>query len=198
MLATLITPRVCWANENLENHKSDTLFATDLSRTSTDMVWENLKEQFEQLQTEQLGAEERDMPRSFAGLYIFVSTSMPRTLLESYLLEASKYGGVLVFNGLPKGSFKEFAKLVTELTKDETLADNASLQIDDEAFARFGVKSVPAIVLVKESEYNPSQTSITVYDKILGNVGTRFALEKFSVEGELREEADAYLSTRGK
>lgn len=68
------------------------------------------------------------------------------------------------------------------------------VQIDDEAYARFGVLSVPAIVLTNEEEYNPNNQAIDLFDKMVGNVGIRYALEEFSRSGELREQAAEYLN----
>ena len=143
-----------------------------------------------------------------AGLYIFVSHSMPKALLKSYLKEATKYKGVLVFKGLPNGSFKELFQLVKELTEDDVAyndvshnnevfgVDQAGVQIDDEAFESFGVTVVPTIVLSRSKstieelspkEGDPSRKAS--YDSIVGNVGIKYALEQFSSSGDLSKEA---------
>ncbi len=178
---------VCKVNDGIKDDtKENVRWANDLRNSSTEMVWQNLKEKFkEQEQLEmQTGFElsgDEQLPRQFAGLYIFVSTSMPKPLLSDYLAEAVRYGGVLVLKGLPNGSFRELTKLITELTsKDEYLANSASFQIDDEAFEKFTITSVPTMVIAKEEEYHPNQSSMPIYDKISGNVGIRFALEKFA------------------
>ena len=116
---------------------------------------------------------------------------MPKPLLKSYLNEANKYGGVLVFKGLPQGSFKEFTKLVMDLvgTKGDLQEISGNVQIDDEAYERFGVSHVPSIVLVQEDEYHPSQKASYKFDKIVGNVGIKYSLEEFSQSGELKEQA---------
>jgi type-F conjugative transfer system pilin assembly protein TrbC len=180
------------ANEDLS-------FATELQKSSTAMVWQNLKEIFTQTEQAQDSENLQDTtPAKQAGeLYVFVSTSMPKPLLKAYASEAKKYGGVLVFKGLPGGSFKELALLINELNTDPIdTVNNTSLpgfQIDDEAFDRFKVSSTPTIILSTTSEYQPDATSTVIYDKITGNVGIKYALEQFSSSGTLAKEATERL-----
>ncbi|WPY01939.1 TrbC-like type-F conjugative transfer system pilin assembly protein (plasmid) [Candidatus Trichorickettsia mobilis] len=181
--------------------REDVKWATDLTNSSIDAVWQNLKEKFESQEQLAISAGIKSKidggsERRFSGLYIFVSTSMPKPLLKSYLREANKYGGVLVFKGLPQGSFKELTKLVIDLTESNgDLQELAtSIQIDDEAYEKFKVVSVPAIVLSADSEYHPNQTAIFKFDKMIGNVGVKYSLEEFSRSGELATEALRYLN----
>ena len=120
-------------------------------------------------------------------LLIFVSSSMPRTLLKSYYREAAKYGGVLVFKGLPNGSFKELGQLITEMHGDASDSLAAGSIIDDEAFERFGIKNVPSFVLYKEEECMQATSCKITYDRLVGNIGVRSALEKFKEEGDVGE-----------
>lgn len=176
----------------------DIKWASDLARSNLDMVWQNLRDKFQQ--QEQLEEKNADatshnnndrLSRQFTGLYVFVSSSMSKPLLKAYLREASKYGGVLVFKGLPNGSFKELAKLVIELTNDQDdgryLA--SSMQIDDEAYERFEIISVPTIVLSQTDDYHPTKASALKFDKIVGNVGIKYALTEFARSGELTKQA---------
>ena len=197
ILALLINLAVSYqvlANEDLN-------FATELQKNSTAMVWQNLKEIFTQTTQLESGSEP-DLPNTTRSkqeseLYVFVSTSMPKPLLKTYASEAKKYGGVLVFKGLPNGSFKELAVLVAELYTGSIDAANDTsspgLQIDDEAFDRFEVSAVPTIILSTTSEYQPHQTTVIIYDKITGNVGIKYALEQFSSSGTLAKEAKERL-----
>lgn len=115
-------------------------------------------------------------------LQIFVSTSMPRQLLKSYAREASRLGGVLVFCGLPDGSFRKLTNLVMEIS-DEKYPYAA--QIDDEAFKAFDIKVVPTIVLSKPVSMFDEQTKIGKFDKVQGNITIKGALELFSNNGDL-------------
>lgn len=80
-------------------------------------------------------------------LRILVSSSMSLNLLRSYYKEAQRYGGHLVFNGLPNGSFKELLKLAQEIVES---SDIGGIEIDDEAFKAFKATQVPVIVLSHE------------------------------------------------
>lgn len=197
ILALLINLAVSYqvlANEDLN-------FATELQKSSTAMVWQNLKEIFVQATQLEQGSEPNvpntTLTKQESELYVFVSTSMPKPLLKAYASEAKKYGGVLVFKGLPNGSFKELAVLVAELNTGSIGAVNDTslpgLQIDDEAFDRFEVSTVPTIILSTTSEYQPHQTTAIIYDKITGNVGIKYALEQFSSSGTLAKEATERL-----
>lgn len=180
----------------------DAKWAAELSNSSTQMLWQHFKEQMaEQEQQEQLdirfGKENKDLDVTGleSRLYVFVSTSMPHSLLKSYYDEANKYSGILVFKGLPNGSFKELLQLISELMvdNDENKEQLASIQIDDEAYEKFSVSSVPTIVLSKENQYHPLQEDKIEFDKITGNVGIGYSLEEFYQKGDLQIEAKAYL-----
>ena len=181
--------------------EEDRQWAESLTNSSIDMMWQNLKSKFEsqeqlEIKTGFKSNSDEERERQFAGLYIFVSTSMPKPLLKSYLSEVNKYGGVLVFKGLPQGSFKELTKLVIDITGNNgSLQDiAANVTIDDEAYARFKVVSVPTIVLSKEDDYHPNQTAVLKFDKMVGNVGVKYSLEEFSRSGELATQALGYLN----
>lgn len=210
---TTLTSVVCRANDGTES--KDLKWATELGNNSTKVVWEHLQEQFrvqemiEESAVSRLGLGEEQSTlrnlrpgqgqfgasRQFAGLYIFVSSSMPKTLLKGYINEAKKYGGVLVFKGLPNGSFKELIRLIGELTeeKNNQQEELPSMQIDDEAFDRFNVTLVPSIVLVEEGVYVPNKTPRIIYDKISGNVPIKYALEQFVDSGQLSKQAKEIL-----
>lgn len=128
-----------------------------------------------------------------AMLKIFVSSGMPGNLLRIYHQQAVKYGGTLVFKGLPNGSFKELTKLVMSISKN---GEVGSMQIDDEAFDQFGINVVPAILLVKQQGYLDGcfgKSCTVTYDKITGSISVKKALEKFTINGDLSQEAERLL-----
>ena len=132
-------------------------------------------------------------------LRIFVSSSMPKPLLKAYALEATKYNGVLVFKGLPDGSFRAMSDLVSYLSSmgDESMdtakETNLAIQIDDEVFDKFNITSVPTFVLSQERECYDLINCKNVYDKISGNLGLKAVLEKFAKDGELKAASTALL-----
>lgn len=125
-------------------------------------------------------------------LRILVSSSMSLNLLRSYYKEAQRYGGHLVFNGLPNGSFKELLKLAQEIVEGN---DIGGLEIDDEAFKAFKAGQVPVIVLSREVDnlFDVEGTS-PQYDSIQGAVSIKYALGEFATRGDLKEEAKQRLA----
>jgi len=128
-------------------------------------------------------------------LKVFISSSMDLKLLKTYVKEARRYGGVLVFNGLPDNSWVKLNKTVTEIVGDE---EGVGIQIDPEEFDRFNIKTVPAFVLLKEDDrvtYTSKEVEEdkVIYDKVTGNIGIETALRLFAEKGELSLEAQTKL-----
>lgn len=124
-------------------------------------------------------------------LRIFVSSSMSLNLLRSYYKEAQRYGGHLVFNGLPNGSFKELLQLAQEIVEGN---DIGGLEIDDEAFKSFKVQQVPVIVLSRAvNNLFDVEGAVTQYDSIQGAVSIKYALAEFAVRGDMGKEAKQRL-----
>ena len=144
---------------------------------------------------DELGSKYRDS----VTLKVFVSSSMGTELLKTYAKEARRYGGVLVFNGLPDNSWVKLNKTVTEIVGNE---EGVGIQIDPEEFDRFNIKTVPAFVLIKEADLitgtseEPAEDKV-IYDKVTGNIGIETALRLFAEKGELGLEAQAKLENTG-
>ena len=144
---------------------------------------------------DELGSKYRDS----VTLKVFVSSSMGTELLKTYAKEARRYGGVLVFNGLPDNSWVKLNKTVTEIVGNE---EGVGIQIDPEEFDRFTIKTVPAFVLIKEADLitgtseEPAEDKV-IYDKVTGNIGIETALRLFAEKGELGLEAQAKLENTG-
>lgn len=130
------------------------------------------------------------------NLRVFVSSSMSRELLKAYVTEAKKYKAVLVFNGLPNGSWRELSAIVSEIADSD---DEVGIQVDDEAFKRFEIKSVPSFVLsldnrdAWQSENEGDDFRANVYDKASGNIGIGGFLRLVANEGDLAVEARRLL-----
>ncbi len=107
------------------------------------------------------------------GLYIFVSLSMPKSLLEQYNQIAKQIGAKLVVRGFKNNSFKETIEVTKEI----------ALQVDPVAFKKFNITSVPSFVLSDNSKF----------DKLVGNVSIKYALEQFETQGDLKTQATEYL-----
>jgi type-F conjugative transfer system pilin assembly protein TrbC len=158
----------------------DIEWAESIASRDHQMVMNNFKDM---MQIEDFNQDLRESvlkPRPV--LQIFVSTSMPRQLLKSYAREASRLGGIIVFCGLPDGSFRKLTDLVMEISDEK---HPYAAQIDDEAFKAFDVKTVPTIVLVKPNAMFDKQRGQEKFDKVQGNITIKGALELFSNNGDL-------------
>lgn len=128
------------------------------------------------------------------ALRVFVSHSMGKSLLKSYIAGARRYGAILVFKGLPNGSWRELSDLIYEITEGE----RAAIELDDIAFSKYGIVSVPSFIFSKEEDVfdldrDDSNISDSSYDKIVGNIGIRRALEEIAASGDLSDDANRIL-----
>lgn len=123
-------------------------------------------------------------------LQIFVSSSMSKELLKSYAREAHRYNGVLVFRGLPSGSFSRLTNLVMDISDEQY---PVAMQIDDEAFAKYNIGAVPAIVLTVPAAIFSEQRTSEKFDKVTGHITIKAALETFAEQGDLRVNAKERL-----
>ncbi len=184
---------VCSSPALAENHQD---FANDIATHNTKLTIQNMQKIFSSnfnLKTfdgNNKNIDELIKPK--AKLQIFISSSMPRSLLKNYAKEAALYDGVLVFRGLPEGSFRALADLVMSISDDVSLT---SMQVDDEAFAKYKVTAVPTIILSKESAFLDfdSDKDEHICDRVQGNVSIKYALELFAGSGELRSETQELL-----
>ena len=106
-------------------------------------------------------------------LYVFVSSSMGKELLKSYVIEAANHEATLVFIGLVDSSFVATANLVSEILGGNEI----SIIIHDDLFTKYNISRVPSFILLDESSEK--------YDKILGNIGIGNAISIFKEKGEI-------------
>jgi type-F conjugative transfer system pilin assembly protein TrbC len=163
-------------------------WANDIANRDRSMTMSNFKEMMKQQGFDQNLRDSVLKPRPV--LQIFVSTSMPRQLLKSYAREASRYGGVLVFRGLPQGSFIKLTDLVMDISDDKY---PCAMQIDPESFKAFAIKTVPTIVLSKPVAMFDEQKQKGKFDKVQGNITIKGAIELFKSNGDLRSVARGML-----
>ena len=195
------------AKERFEFKKEDMDFAKDLARKSRQVGMSAIKGkwlEFKQIQlnkrlTGNFDLEARqelnidEVPNNLT-LRVFVSSSMGNELLKHYVQQAKRYGAILVFNGLPDGSWLKLSDLIYEITGGESKA--IAIQLDDGAFDQYQIVSVPSFVLSIEPSVfdmngvNDSDTkNIEKFDKVIGNTGIRRALEEIAAKGDLADEA---------
>lgn len=180
-------------NHALALEDKDREWAREVVKNAQRLTMDGIKDKYIELQR-MLGASEaesseklkQELLSSGSMIRVFVSSSMSRELLKSYVKEAKDYGAVLVFKGLPNGSWQELAGLISYIAGDD---EEVSIQIDDEAFDRFEIRSVPAFVLSKDDREFWRENKQEVFDKVTGNIGIRGALEMMAKNGDLADEA---------
>lgn len=191
-----------FADTGFKFNKDDMEFGQELAKRSRQITLLEMQEQWLELQnmlrdknTQNIGSNQSmtDFGNDLnwgTSLRIFVSSSMSRDLLKSYAREAKNYGAVLVFNGLPDGSWHKLSELVTEISGNDP--DLIAMQIDDQAFNEFNITSVPSFVLAKEEDIF-SENPKVIFDKVSGSIGIRRVLETFAQRGQLQDIAQYRL-----
>ena len=188
-------------NARFEFKKEDLEYAKDIRKRSMQMNMPTIKKKWYELQ-EMLGRDQArddiesassdnlDDLTSNTSLRIYVSSSMSMNLLKSYATSAKKYNAILVFQGLPDGSWRKLSDLVSEISGNDNNA--IAMQIDDESFKQFNITNVPSFVLAREEDVFAENPKIT-FDKVTGSIGIRKALELFKDHGELADIAQNKL-----
>jgi len=161
---------------------------------------------------------EREAAMNYLGLtdsdpntFIFVSLSMPDSLIKAYLREAIWSGAIVVVKGLTPGmTLSEFVKtnLIPLIGRKGA---TATLQIDPRLYDAFDISTVPSIVHSSVSSmsicdrtvntsYKPQLTFYSCppvdknqYMKVSGAVSLRWSLEQFAEAGS--ESAAKTLAT---
>jgi conjugal transfer pilus assembly protein TrbC len=126
-----------------------------------------IAEQFRQTQAD-------TTPRGPA-LLVFVSFSMPAENLLRLAQQAKQVDGVLVFRGLAGASLREMVARVQPLAKT-----GAAIQINPEAFTRFGVSVVPTFALANSAEPCGDGVCEASVQRVAGDVTLEHALERLA------------------
>jgi type-F conjugative transfer system pilin assembly protein TrbC len=116
------------------------------------------------------GASARDKIQIEPGIYVFVSFSMNDASLRSYFNEANCYGAKLVMNGLAgdKHSRNRFS-----ITRAKIQKARINVDINPNLFKQFGIKQVPAVVVVDSDK---------TIRKISGHIALAKALEIMNIK----------------
>ncbi len=122
-------------------------------------------------------------------LLVFISSSMPLTAIASYLADAKKYGATVIIKGFIGDSLKNTITFFKRVDKNAT-----RIKIDPHNFEKFAVRSVPTIILIDNRSEAMAHDITPIHDRISGNVPLRYALLKFSDEGDLKDQAELIRS----
>lgn len=104
---------------------------------------------------------------------VFVSFSMPSSLLKQVLQQAESENVTAVINGLIDDDFRKTFSTIFELSKSYP---RLSFQIDPVAFEKFHIESVPALVVDDGDRF----------DVVYGNLSLRDGLSLISQDGDLK------------
>jgi conjugal transfer pilus assembly protein TrbC len=131
------------------------------------------------------------------GPIVFVSLSMPMGSLVRLAADAQKVGGVLVMRGTVNGSLKQTVEAVQRLSEK-----GVEVQIDPQAFTRYQVTAVPAMVVDLSGPQGCEATKACANRSPLveGDVSLKYSLEyiaRTSRPGRLKTEADRWIAMLG-
>jgi conjugal transfer pilus assembly protein TrbC len=116
--------------------------------------------------------------KSAPKVLIFVSFAMPEATLQRLVDQASRTGATLVLRGLVNGSIRDTVTRMQALIASRRVA----VQIDPEAFDRYGVTRTPTFVLIKDgSETLPCASRVCGSSqqvlKVAGDVTLEYAMQ---------------------
>ncbi|KTC87651.1 putative conjugative transfer protein TrbC [Legionella drozanskii LLAP-1] len=208
---------VCWAvtslantNDTIRTYETEGLDA--LALTSTTQI-ETLKATSIRTQSEhkslidnlmqnaKSGLQGMQKPQAADGAVLFVSFSMPDSLLFALADEAALFNIPVVINGLVEGDFKKtietFKRLHTEAKKQQFNFKGVS--IDPVWFAQFQIKSVPALVVTEPPKTCAiaSDCDNQPFDVVYGNASLRKALELIAKKGDVVADRARTILERG-
>ncbi|KAB2833227.1 MAG: type-F conjugative transfer system pilin assembly protein TrbC [Caedimonadaceae bacterium] len=141
-----------------------------------------------------------------AELTLFVSFSLGEKALLNLAYEAKLYGATLVLRGFKNNSYAQTVKALQKIIQET----GQGFIIDPELFSLFSVTAVPTYILSRpfqlqtlelqtlESKTFGSHVSERIqtplHDRLQGHVSLHYALEVFAKEGDLRNEAQSFLT----
>lgn len=134
---------------------------------------------------------------SSSGPIVFVSLSMPLGSLVRLAADAQKVGGVLVMRGTVNGSLKQTVEAVQRLSEQ-----GVEVQIDPQAFTRYNVNVVPAMVVDLSGPQGCEATKACANRSPLieGDVSLSYSLgyiARTARSGKLKSEVDRWVSLLG-
>lgn len=144
--------------------------------------------------------EQKSELRRQDGLMVFASFTMPRETLKRLIADVNKAGGAVVMRGFKGGSIRSTALAINDLGEA-----SGNVQINPNAFTKYRIEAVPAVVLVKpDSAESVDTEGCAMPDKyvmVSGDVGLGYALDDIARRSpEFREMATRYgrpLWTKG-
>ena len=117
---------------------------------------------------------------SAPAVMMFVSFSMPEDDLRTRVKDASDLGVTVSLRGMVNGDMRQTGTRIAQLVKE---TNTGGMQIDPVSFRRFGITSVPTLVVICEHKS----------DRVLGDISLREALRKVAEDGDCAGIAESVL-----
>ena len=115
-----------------------------------------------------------------AQLIVFISTSMSKTSIKQWAVQADLLGAELVIRGFINNSFKDTVLLAQELFAQDNVG---GFNVDPLKFKSYDIQIVPAVVLDMGGKV----------DLVQGDIGLIEALKIIKAKGENAGEVQNYL-----
>jgi conjugal transfer pilus assembly protein TrbC len=112
---------------------------------------------------------------------MFVSFSMPEEDLRERVKDAAGLGVTVSLRGMVNGDMRQTGTRIAQLVKE---TNTGGMQIDPVSFRRYGITSVPTLVV----------KCGTTTDRVQGDITLREALKKVAESGDCAEFAESVLS----
>lgn len=112
-------------------------------------------------------------------LLVFVSFSMPHASLVRLAEQARRVNAVLVFRGLAGATLRQMVERLQPLAKT-----GAAMQINPEAFTRFGIDVVPTFVLTVRNSDCGERACEGPTRRLAGDVSLDHALDRLARSGD--------------
>ncbi len=125
--------------------------------------------------------QEQQVQAKSAQLIVFISTSMSKTSIKQWAVQADLLGAELVIRGFINNSFKDTVLLAQELFAKDNVG---GFNVDPLKFKSYDIQVVPAVVLDVGGKV----------DLVQGDIGLIEALKIIQKSGENAREVQNYLS----
>ncbi|RZQ33252.1 type-F conjugative transfer system pilin assembly protein TrbC [Vibrio vulnificus] len=133
--------------------------------------------------------------KKLSTLMVFVSSSMPESMLIEMATQTQKAGGHMMLNGFIGGKLSSTISFMMNVFQETGVI----IDIDPNMFELFKVTSVPQIIVTSEplKPCSPDQAEceyvLPTHDRMRGNVTLYYALEQFSWNGQASATALEHL-----
>ena len=112
---------------------------------------------------------------------MFVSFAMPEDDLRERVKDAADLGVTVSLRGMVNGDMRQTGTRMAQLVKE---TNKGGMQIDPVAFRRYGVTSVPTLIVKCDA----------LSDRVLGDINLRDALKKVAEAGDCAAFAETLLN----